>query len=78
MANTANTSNDPGHGSSPAAWTAVVIMLVGFSIIAVFLFLDVTVMVYLGAILVPIGLIVGFVMKRIGLGAGGSRVGGSH
>lgn len=78
MANTANTSNDPGHGSSPAAWTAVVIMLVGFSIIAVFLYLNVTVMIYVGAILVPIGLIVGFVMKKIGLGAGGSRVGGSH
>ena len=26
-----HTNGDPGHGHSPAAWTAVVIILVGFS-----------------------------------------------
>ena len=78
MANTVNTSNEQGHGSSPAAWTAVVIMLVGFSIIALFLYLNVTPMIYVGIVLVPIGLIVGYVMKKIGFGADGSRTRSSH
>lgn len=74
----ANTTEDPGHGSSPAAWIAVVIMLVGIAIGTLFLFLEVLPLVYLGALLIPIGLIVGFVLKKAGFGVGGSRVGSSH
>jgi hypothetical protein len=74
----ANTTEDPGHGSSPAAWIAVAIMLVGVAIGTLFLFLNVLPMVYVGAILLPIGLIVGWVLKRAGFGVGGSRVGSSH
>jgi fatty acid desaturase len=73
-----NISEEPGHGSSPAAWTAVVIMLIGFAIATAFLFLNVIPLVLLGAVLVPVGLIVGGVMKAAGLGVGGHRAGGSH
>ncbi|GAA2753213.1 HGxxPAAW family protein [Amnibacterium kyonggiense] len=73
-----NISDEPGHGSSPAAWTAVVIMLIGIAIATAFLFLDVIPLVWLGAALVPIGLIVGGVLKAVGLGVGGHRSGGSH
>lgn len=73
-----NISDDPGHGSSPAAWTAVVIMLIGVAIATAFLFLDVMPLVWLGAVLIPVGLIVGGVLKAVGLGVGGHRAGGSH
>jgi hypothetical protein len=73
-----NISEEPGHGSSPAAWTAVVIMLIGFAIATASLFLDAYALVFVGAALVVIGLIVGGVMKALGFGVGGSRVGGSH
>lgn len=73
-----NISEEEGHGSSPAAWTAVVIMLIGFTIATAFLFLNVIPLVWVGAVIVPIGLIVGGVMKAAGLGVGGHRVGGSH
>lgn len=73
-----NISDEPGHGSSPAAWTAVTIMLIGVAIGTLFLFLNVVVMVYVGALVVVIGLIVGAVMKAAGFGVGGHRVGGSH
>lgn len=73
-----NISDEPGHGSSPAAWTAVVIMLVGVAIGTLFLFLNVVTMVYVGAAVVVIGLIVGGVMKAVGLGVGGTRGGSSH
>ena len=74
----ANTSEDPGHGSSPAAWIAVTIMLVGIAVATLFLFLNVLPLVYLGAILVPIGLVVGLVLKKAGFGVDGHRVGSSH
>jgi hypothetical protein len=70
-------SEEGGHGSSPAAWTAVVIMLVGIAIATAALFLDVIPLVWLGAALVPVGLIVGGILKAVGLGVGGHR-GGSH
>jgi hypothetical protein len=70
-------SEEGGHGSSPAAWTAVVIMLVGITIATAALFLNVIPLVWLGAALVPVGLIVGGILKAVGLGVGGHR-GGSH
>ncbi|MFD1720978.1 HGxxPAAW family protein [Amnibacterium endophyticum] len=74
----ANISDDPGHGSSPAAWTAVTIMLIGVAIGTVALFLNVLFLVFVGAALVPVGLIVGGVMKKAGYGVGGSHVGSHH
>ena len=41
-------SEAPGHGNSPAAWTCVIVMLVG--------------------------LIIGFVMRKAGYGVGGSKL----
>ena len=73
-----NISEEPGHGSSPAAWTAVVIMLIGTAIGTLFLFLNVLPLVYVGAALILVGLAVGAIMKRAGFGVGGARVGGSH
>jgi hypothetical protein len=72
-----NTSEE-SHGSSPAAWTAVVIMLIGIAIATTALVLDAYALVWVGAVLVPIGLIVGGILKAVGLGVGGSRVGSSH
>jgi hypothetical protein len=73
-----NISEEPGHGSSPAAWTAVVIMLIGVTIGTAALFLNVLPLVWLGAALIPVGLVVGGVLKAAGFGVGGARAGGSH
>lgn len=69
-----NNIGDPGHGHSPAAWTAVVIMLVAVSIGTLFFFLDMPAVVWASAGLLLVGLIVGWVMKRAGYGVGGSKV----
>ncbi|WP_374010435.1 DUF6704 family protein [Leifsonia sp. LS-T14] len=66
-------STEPGHGHSPAAWTAVIIMLVAFTIGAVAFFYDAPVIVWAAAALAIVGLIVGGVMKRAGYGVGGSK-----
>jgi hydrogenase-4 membrane subunit HyfE len=66
-------SVDPGHGHSPAAWTAVIIMLIAFTIGAVAFFFDAAIIVWLSAALAVVGLIVGWIMKRAGYGVGGSK-----
>lgn len=61
------------HGNSPAAWTAVVIMLVFISIGTVAFFLDVQWLVWVSAIGMVLGLIVGFVMAKLGYGVNGPK-----
>ncbi len=74
----ANTTEDPGHGSSPAAWIAVAIMLFAVALGTLFLFLDVIPMVYVAAVVFLIGLLVGWILKKAGFGVNGSRVRSSH
>ncbi|UNK72486.1 HGxxPAAW family protein [Microbacterium sp. H1-D42] len=64
---------DPGHGHSPAAWTAVVIMLVGFAAGTVFFVLDMPVAVVVSAVVVLAGLIVGWAMAKAGWGVKGPK-----
>lgn len=66
--------SDPGHGNSPAAWTAVIIMLVGFAIGTVAFFFDIAWLVVASAGLVVVGAIVGWILSRIGYGVGGSKL----
>lgn len=61
-------SVDPGHGHSPASWTAVTIMLVAFVIGTVAFFLDLQWLVWASAALLVVGLIVGWIMGRVGYG----------
>ena len=70
-------SSDPddlGHGNSPAAWTAVVIMLVAFSVGSIAFFFDVQVVVWISAIVALLGWGVGGALARMGYGVGGARV----
>jgi hydrogenase-4 membrane subunit HyfE len=64
---------DPGHGHSPAAWTAVVIMLIAFTIGTVAFFFDVQWLVWASAGLLVVGLLVGWVLARAGYGVGGAK-----
>jgi hypothetical protein len=65
---------DPGHGHSPASWTAVTIMLVAFVIGTVAFFLNIPWLVWASAALLVAGLIVGWIMAKIGYGVGGANV----
>ncbi len=68
-----NNIGDPGHGHSPAAWTAVVIMLVAVSLGTLFFFLDMPILVWASAALLVIGLIVGWALAKAGYGANGAK-----
>lgn len=68
-----NPIDDPGHGHSPAAWTAVIIMLVAVALGTLFFFLDIPALVWASVVLLVIGLIVGWALSRAGWGANGPK-----
>ena len=64
--------SEPGEGNSLAAWTAVIIMLVAFTIGTVAFFLDLPAVVWASVGLLIVGLIVGAVLSRLGYGVSGA------
>lgn len=68
-----NPIDDPGHGHSPAAWTAVTIMLVAIAVGTVAFFFDMPWLVWTSAGFVLVGLLVGWIMAKAGYGVGGSK-----
>ena len=64
---------DPGHGHSPAAWTAVVIMLLAVTLGTLFFVLDMPVLVWASVGLLVGGAIVGWAMSKAGYGAYGDK-----
>ena len=72
--NTEHAPSDPGHGNSPAAWIAVIIMLVAFSIGTFAFWFDVPWLVVASAGLVVVGALVGLVLRKLGYGVGGDKL----
>lgn len=66
-------SSDPGHGNSPAAWTAVVIMLIAFVIGAFAFWFALPWLVWAAAGLLVVGLVVGWILSRVGYGINGPK-----
>ncbi|UCM87327.1 HGxxPAAW family protein [Streptomyces marincola] len=56
------------HGNTPAAWTAVLIVFVGFSIGSAYTVMAEPLGVLAGAVVVALGGVVGLVMRAMGLG----------
>lgn len=68
-----NPIGDPGHGNSPAAWTAVTIMLLAVLLGTVFFVLDLPWLVWASAGLLVVGWLVGVVMAKTGYGVNGPK-----
>jgi hypothetical protein len=64
---------DPGHGHSPAAWAAVIIMLLGFVLGTLFFCLEQPLGVWASVVLIPVGAIVGWIMAKAGWGVKGPK-----
>ena len=56
------------HGNTPAAWTGVAIVLVGFVVAGLGLVLESMLTFWVGVALGPIGAIAALVMTKMGLG----------
>ena len=57
------------HGNTPAAWTGVTIILIGFVVGGIGLVVANMLLFWVGVALLPVGAIVGKVMQLLGLGA---------
>lgn len=68
-----STETEPGHGNSPAAWTAVVIMLVGVTVGTLAFWFDLAWLVWVSVGVVVLGAIVGGIMAKVGYGVAGPR-----
>lgn len=71
-----------GHGNSPAAWTCVFVMLAGAALSSFAFILASTegnrdlgtLLFWIGALIMVIGLALGAVLKKAGYGVGGHRL----
>ncbi|MFJ7750799.1 HGxxPAAW family protein [Arthrobacter sp. NPDC097144] len=66
-----------GHGNTPAAWTCVLIMIVGAAVSCIAFIAASTLWFCVGLGVMVVGLLVGFVMKKAGYGVGGSKLSNS-
>ena len=57
-----------GHGSTPAAWTGVAIVLLAFVVGGLGLVLENMMIFWAGVVLAPLGALVGYVMGKMGMG----------
>ena len=57
------------HGNTPAAWTGVTIVLLGFIVGGLGLVIDNMLVFWVGVALLPVGVIAGKIMSTIGMGA---------
>jgi len=57
------------HGNTPAAWTAVTVVLIGFVLGGLALVIGNWPLFWVGVALGPIGGLVGMVMSKMGMGA---------
>lgn len=68
-----NQHTDPGHGDSPAAWTAVIVMMLGIAVGTVAFFLAMEWLVWVSAGVVVFGAILGFILAKAGYGVNGPK-----
>lgn len=62
-----------GHGNSVAAWAAVGVMLVGALVACIGFTFHQPVVFYIGLGVMVVGLLVGWIMRAMGYGVGGSK-----
>lgn len=70
--------NDPGHGDSVAAWTAMIIVMVGVGAGTLAFWFDQAPLVWASAVVTALGVPVGYLLKRAGYGVGGKKSKNSH
>lgn len=68
-----NQYGDPGHGESPAAWTAVIVMLIGVAVGTVAFFLHQAWLVWICAGVIAVGALLGVILAKAGYGVNGPK-----
>lgn len=64
---------NPGHGHSPAAWTSVIVMLLGFTLATVFFVVNMPTAVWVSVAVILVGLALGPILSKAGYGVNGPK-----
>lgn len=70
---TSEHSNDPGHGDSIAAWTAVIIIILAVSAGTLAFWFEQYSLVWVSAVVSVAGVGVGLLLAKLGYGVNGKR-----
>ncbi|MFZ4841607.1 MULTISPECIES: DUF6704 family protein [Mycetocola] len=65
--------SDPGHGHSPAAWTAVIVMLAAVTIGTVAFWFAQVWLVWASVALIGVGALLGWILSKAGWGVKGPK-----
>lgn len=57
------------HGNTPAAWTGVVVILLGFVVGGIGLMVDSWLVFWIGVVIGVLGPVAGKIMQKLGMGA---------
>ncbi|MEY4102705.1 MAG: hypothetical protein RIR88_839 [Actinomycetota bacterium] len=68
-----NNIADPGEGHSPAAWTAVVVMLIAVALGTLAFVLGIVWLVWVSVALLVVGALSGWVLAKAGYGVNGPK-----
>jgi fatty acid desaturase len=63
-----------GHGNTPAAWTLVAIVLAGSLVSCLAFAVANALWFWIGCVVIAVGLLVGWIMRKAGYGVGGSKL----
>ena len=69
----AHGTEELGHGHSIAAWTAVLVAILGVSVLTLGVFLEVSALTIVGSAITVISIFVGPVLARLGYGVAGKK-----
>lgn len=69
----AHDSNDPGHGHSTAAWSAVIVAVLGVTLLTLGVCLPDTAITIVGTIITVVSFFVGPVLAKLGYGVAGKN-----
>ena len=65
--------NEPGHGHSIAAWSAVIVAIIGVTVATLGVCIADNTMTIAGSVIVAISIVLGPVLAKLGFGVAGKR-----
>jgi hypothetical protein len=69
-----STENEPGHGNSIAAWTAVIIAIIGTALLTLGVLIINSPLIIAGAVLSVLSIVIGPVLAKLGYGVAGKSI----
>jgi hypothetical protein len=68
-----NHTDEPGHGNSVAAWTAVIIAIIGTSLLTLGVLIFNNPITIAGAVLSVLSIVIGPILAKLGYGVAGKK-----